>query len=144
MAYVDLNPIRAKIANTLETSDHTSIQKRLKNHTEDELKGTLKSLAGKVKNRTMILPLKDYIELLEWTGKMMVSPTKGAIPKHITLSLNHLNIKQENWMVQVQNYGSNYYRFVGSVEKIKEKTKSLGRQWLKGVHAIQALYQSGG
>ena len=30
MAYVDLNPIRAGIANDLETSKYTSIKKRLK------------------------------------------------------------------------------------------------------------------
>ena len=142
MAYVDLNPIRAKITDSLETSDHTSIQKRLKSRTNDELKRTLKSIAGKVKNRTMVMPLKDYIELVEWTGKMMVSPSKGAIPKHISLSLNHLNINPKNWIVQVQNYGSNYYRFVGSIEKIREKTKALGQQWLKGVHSVQALYQT--
>jgi hypothetical protein len=29
MAYVDLNPIRAKMARTLESSDHTSIQQRM-------------------------------------------------------------------------------------------------------------------
>ncbi|MBV1908925.1 MAG: hypothetical protein KUG78_06350, partial [Kangiellaceae bacterium] len=81
-------------------------------------------------------------ELVEWTGKMMVSPSKGAIPKHISLSLNHLNINPKNWIVQVQNYGSNYYRFVGSIEKIREKTKALGQQWLKGVHSVQALYQT--
>ena len=37
-AYVDLNPIRAAIAETLETSDHTSLQRRmetLKNETHD-------------------------------------------------------------------------------------------------------------
>jgi hypothetical protein len=33
---------------------------------EDELQRTIKAVAGKVKNRTMVLKLKDYIELVEW------------------------------------------------------------------------------
>jgi hypothetical protein len=94
MAYVDLNPIRANMAKSLEESDYTSIKKRLKNNAEDELKNTLKSTAGKVKNRTKTLPLKDYIELVEWTGKMIISPTKGAIPRHISQTLVQLNVKQ--------------------------------------------------
>jgi hypothetical protein len=144
MAYVDLNPIRANIAKSLEESDYTSIQKRLKTKTEDELKITLKSIAGKVKNRTMTLPLKDYIELVEWTGKMIISPTKGAIPKQISQTLALLNVKQENWIVQVQNYETRYYRFVGSIEKLKEKTKALGKKWLKGINSSKDLYQSDG
>jgi hypothetical protein len=144
MAYVDLNPIRANMATSLKESDYTSIQKRLKTITEDELKNTLKTIAGKVKNRTMVIRLKDYIELVEWTGKMIISPAKGAIPTHISHTLEQLNVKQENWIVQVQNYETSYYRFVGSIEKLKEKTKVLGKKWLKGFNSSQDLYQPDG
>jgi hypothetical protein len=78
--------------------------RRLKTRAEDVLKSTLKAITGNVKNRTMVLPLEDYIELVEWTGKMIISPTKVAIPRHISHTLKQLNVKQENWIVQVQNY----------------------------------------
>lgn len=49
MSYVDLNPINAKIAETLEESDHTSIQSRLQNTTEaaaDHIKPIISGLSG--------------------------------------------------------------------------------------------------
>jgi hypothetical protein len=58
----------------------------------------------------------------------------------LSTTLAHLNIQQENWLGQVQAYDSNYYRFVGSLEKIKGQTKSLGQKWLKGLNQIQKLY----
>jgi REP element-mobilizing transposase RayT len=144
MAYVDLNPIRAKMATSLKESEHTSIKKRLESLTEEELNGTLKSIAGKVKNRTMVLPLQDYIELVEWTGHAIVYPDKAKLPAQVTSTLAHLNIQQDNWLGQVQTYGGNYYRFVGSLDKIKAKTKALGQKWLKGLHQVQKLYITDG
>jgi len=142
MAYVDLNPIRAKMATSLKESEHTSIKKRLESHTDQELNGTLKAIAGKVKNRTMVLPLKDYIQLVEWTGQAIVYPNKAKLPAQISSTLAHLNIQQENWLGQVQTYGGNYYRFVGSLEKIKAKTQALGQKWLKGLNQVQKLYMT--
>ncbi len=68
MAYVDLNPIRAKMAKSLPESVHTSIKRRLITLSPDKLNQTIKAIAGHVKNRTIVLKLKDYIELVEWTG----------------------------------------------------------------------------
>jgi putative transposase len=142
MAYVDLNPIRAGIAKSLPESHHTGIQKRLNSLSETEINTTIKSLAGKVKNRTMTLKLKDYIELVEWTGKAIVYPNKGQLPSHLLTTFQHLNLNQDNWLNQVQSFGGRYYSFVGCVEKFKHKADELNQKWLKGITQIKQLYLS--
>ena len=56
-AYVDLNPIRAAIAETLESSDHTSAQRRIQS-----LSGSADANLGSVKNKETeqsALPVRD-------------------------------------------------------------------------------------
>jgi len=139
MAYVDLNPIRAKMSKTLQDSDHTSIQKRVEKLTEEELKQSVKALAGEVKNRTMVLNLKDYIELVEWSGKSIAYPNKAKMPAHIQSTLAHLNLQPNNWLGQVQYYGTNYGYFVGKLELLKQQAEKLKKKWLKGFKPIKKL-----
>ena len=140
MAYVDLNPIRAGVAQSLPESDHTGIQSRLNRLSDDELHQSVKAIAGSVKSRTMVIQLKDYIELVEWTGKSIAYPDKAKLPINLCTTLNHMNLKHDNWLNQVQGYGSHYHRFVGSMERIKQKTEALKLKWLKGVKQIHQLY----
>jgi len=140
MAYVDLNPIRAGIAKSLPESQHTAVKKRLEDLTEEALNSTIQSLAGKVKNRTMVLKLRDYIELVEWTGQAIVYPNKGKRSAHLSRTLEHLNLKQENWLNQVQFFGHNYYGFVGNLQKLTERIRTLNQKWVKGMQQIQSLY----
>ena len=90
----------------------------------------------------MTIPLKDYIDLVEWTGKEMAHPGKAAIPPNLSSVFQRLNLNQKNWLGQVQHYGSSYYRVVGSLDSIIEKTKQLGQNWVKGICAIKSLYLS--
>lgn len=141
MAYVDLNPIRAGIADTLEESDYTGIQTRIKaKPTEAELNSTLKALAGNIRNRTMVLPLKDYIELVEWTAISIVYPDKASMPSNLANTLSHLNIQPNNWIVQIQHYGKQQGYFVGQLEALKQKAKVLKKKWLKGIKPVQELF----
>lgn len=60
-AYVDLNPIRAAIAETLETSDHTSLQRRieaLKHETQDAVQDEKQSRVPPPMRRKVALPLR--------------------------------------------------------------------------------------
>ncbi len=142
MAYVDLNPIRAGLSNQLEKSEFTSIKKRLEKINPKQLQLTIKSIAGEVKNRTLILKLQDYINLVEWTGKTICHPGKHKIPNQLSSVFDRLNLNQENWISQVKDYGNSYYRAVGCLEKLKLKAKQLEQQWLKGKKQIQQLYLS--
>ena len=140
MAYVDLNPIRAGITQCLEESAHTSIQKRLISMTENELSTAMQAIAGSVRERTMTVPLKDYIDLVEWTGKSICYPDKSSIPPHLFSVFERLNLNQKSWLSQVNTYGNNYYRMVGSFKAIAEKTQSLKQKWIKGIKAAKNLY----
>ncbi len=93
MAYVDLNPIRAGMEDTPETSDYTSIQERMKpvfcledaiqSQTESgDLKAfnaPLKPLLhfeGNVTNQPqtgILFNFQDYLELIDWTGRIKFS-----------------------------------------------------------------------
>jgi hypothetical protein len=73
MAYVDLNTIRAKIADIPETSEHTSIQQRMKAIQRPDTH----SLMLFVGNTRQYMPkgiafsLKDYCELMDITGRII-------------------------------------------------------------------------
>jgi len=140
MSHVDLNPIRAGVTQKLEESEYTSIKKRLESMTEQQLNSAVTAIAGEVRSRTMVIPLKDYIELVEWTGKAIIYPNKASIPAHLASVFERLNIDQKNWLNQVQAYDSNYYRAVGCFEKLREQTLAIKQNWLKGINAVRELY----
>jgi len=74
MAYVDLNPIRAKMANTPEESDHTSVQNRLTCVAEGKQPKQLLRFAGmprQIMPKGLPFELKSYLELVELTGRII-------------------------------------------------------------------------
>ena len=66
MAYVDLNPVRAKIAKSIEDCDHTSISRRLRQleNTPERLAQTLTPLVSGSPRRFGVT-LAEYIERLD-------------------------------------------------------------------------------
>ena len=67
MAYVDLNPVRARIAKDIEHCDHTSIARRLKENTAERLEQMLQPLASGLSPDDDAQPsitLGGYIEVL--------------------------------------------------------------------------------
>ncbi|WKD23772.1 transposase [Pseudoalteromonas sp. KG3] len=116
MAYVDLNPIRAKMANSLEESDHTSVQKRLTSATEGKQPKQLLRFAGmsrQIMPKGLPFELKSYLELVELTGGIIREDKHGHIDNSGLSLLERLNISPENWLKLTTQFTRVFHGAVG-------------------------------
>jgi REP-associated tyrosine transposase len=134
LAYVDLNPIRAGIARTPEASMYTSVKARIDGR-DQHLQRFADS--GSVGNSVIPMPLTDYLQLLDWTGRAMHPKKRGAIPASIPGVLSRLNLDGDGWLREMRYYGKWYYRAVGSVRALREYCSHLGQSWVKGIGCAQ-------
>ena len=129
MAYVDLNPIRAKIAATPETSEHTSVKKRI----EDLSALKPNSLYPFVGNPREPMPeglpfqFKDYLELVDWTGRIIREDKRGAIDSHLPPILDRLNIDPKHWLYLTKNFESRFKHLVGSAYSLRKSLRHFNR-----------------
>ena len=148
MAYVDLNPARAAMCNTLAESKHTSIQKRLNKRASSKgklknekslLDRPLKPVAGLNAEGLLDLTESSYIELVQWTGEHARSDKRGKLksntegPRAAPAAIWQVSNHPDAWLRQVQGTESIYYRAIGSAQALMAKAEELGQAWMKGV-----------
>lgn len=128
-AYVDLNPIRAALAELLEHSDHTSIQHRVVAIEEetadvksprsdsflaplsiDEFRDALGPCPNVLGERAsdkgfLAMSIESYIELLDWTARKIVPGKSGNTPTDAPPVLQRLQLEEPVWCELVSNYG---------------------------------------
>ncbi len=83
MAYVDLNPIRANMAKSPETSDFTSVKARiqqvLQGHTNNKLLMPFIGNEHINQGKGIVFSLEDYLTLIDQTGRVIREDTRGFI-----------------------------------------------------------------
>lgn len=132
MAYVDLNPIRAKMADTPEQSDHTSIKKRVKSlkQQNNQPKQLLHFIGNPRKNMPNGLPfhLKDYLELVDWTGRIIRDDKRGAIPHNTPPILERMDISAQQWLILSTRFESRFKGIIGKVDTLRRTCQMLKMQ----------------
>jgi len=134
MAYVDLNPIRANMANSPETSDFTSIQDRINSVSEhgSQPNHLLPFTGNPTQLETEGLPYKliDYLSLVDWSGRSIVEGKRGAIPSDLPPILTRLQISSANWLKLSQQLEARFKTFIGDKHSIDnlQATLSLNRK----------------
>jgi len=150
MSYVDLNPIRAGMAKTLETSEHTSIMARIQayQHSAPDVGPTPKHLLAfrgpEHRDAPDDLPfaLTDYLQLLDWSGRAVRKDKPGAIPAHLPPILERLSIDPEAFLKFLRARRNAFSRAVGTAERLRETAQAMGQRYLRGIGPSRALFAS--
>jgi REP element-mobilizing transposase RayT len=124
MAYVDLNPVRAGIADRPETSSHTSIRERIESEfdlqkaIDDQTKcGDLLDFKTPLKpllhfedhlanepQPGTLFNLEEYLTLVDWTGRIIRSDKRGHIDNTLPPILARLQITADQWCINTTQF----------------------------------------
>lgn len=147
MSYVDLNPIRAGIAELPESSDYTSIQQRIielqtlndkdgnKNQPKEAISIPLLPLTpiedGHKHN--LNFTLSDYIELVDWLGRVAREGKRGSITQTAPPVLTRLCIDSEQFVDAVSKQRTKFSMpiAIGNMASIKKYAENTGRNFIR-------------
>lgn len=146
MVYVDLNPIRAGIAQIPEESDFTSIQERIREWQKDRSMRTFSSWLCSIQSDiadTGILNIStmEYFELVDRSGRMIRPDKSGLIAHDVKPILQRIKAIPEAWIETVASFGSKFCVAAGLASNIRNFAGQVGRRWLKGVASAQAAFE---
>ncbi|MEX1216608.1 transposase [Saccharospirillum sp.] len=148
LAYVDLNPIRAQMADTPELSEFTSAkerivtaQKALDSQEPHQPKSLFPFVGYPRQDMPAGLPfrLQDYLELVDWTGRQIRDDKRGNINNSIPPILERLNIDAEHWVYNTQHFESQFKSLVGTAISIRAKFQKFGYQRTPGLGLAELL-----
>ncbi|WP_163392974.1 transposase [Enterovibrio norvegicus] len=135
MAYVDLNPVRADIADSPESSGHTSVKSRIEALRSDHAnaEGLLVFAGYPRKDMPDGIPFRliDYLELVDWTGRQVRDDKRGQISSTLPPLLERLGIEPALWLKTASNIEVG--NMVGSETSIKAALPLLQRQRASGL-----------
>jgi len=163
MMYVDLNPIRAGIADSLQSSDFTSIQERINSlDPQDDDFPSVNTLAQSSNKRPQMIHqslakfdgsthlsqqsgipfhFADYLELIDWTGRAIRLDKKGYIDNQRPKLLNELGIAPDAWLTSAKEFRRQYSGISGRWDSMCEfKKQHNSGKWCKGKASSQALH----
>jgi putative transposase len=129
MAYVDLNPIRAAIADRPEQSDYTSIKQRLdESATADVLPPLLLPFASQGEPDSLPCAFADYLTLVDWTGRAIRADKRGHISADLAPILQRLGLDEVRWLKQVALFRRKGIRVVGDRAHCQQFAQHCGQR----------------
>ena len=131
-----------------ETSEYTSAYERIHGVAQEQEKPleyafTKKLLFGFVgdenEQSTQGIPfsLLDYIELVDWSGRIIREDKRGMISSQRPRILSTLGLDNETWLSLASSFGKNYHGAVGSLEALAAYASNTGKCWIASKNQLR-------
>jgi hypothetical protein len=153
-AYVDLNPIRAALAETLESSEYTSVQRRiqaleqaasspasqgksvdsfLSPLTIDEKNDSIGACANQTRHRCsdkgfLSMSIVDYLELLDASARLVRPDKTGYTPGDVAPIFQRLNLDPDYWKMQIKDFGRLFANVAGKPKDVYEMRSLISKR----------------
>lgn len=135
MAYVDLNPIRAKVATDLASSEFTSIYSRL---SEKNTALAPFSDATSPQNKPPLpCSLDSYLALLTWTMENSRTTKLAATP--IPVLLHTYQLSSHGWLEELSGKDIVTATFLGKPDALVAIARRKNKAWVKGLSLARRL-----
>ncbi|ABG39408.1 hypothetical protein Patl_0882 [Paraglaciecola sp. T6c] len=142
-AYVDLNPIRAKMAEKPETASHTSIKKRIdaaKN--QQSQPSALMPFVGcyrKEMPKGLTYLLNDYYELIDTTSRCIRDDKTGYMDNKQSLILERLGLGTAQWLTLSTEFEKHFCYAAGAEQMMSMFKRHTHHQRLRGMGKAKEL-----
>jgi len=160
MAYVDLNPVRAGMAETPEESDHTSIQERLRQvqTTGDTGQAAVErepeASTGPEPAQAALMPFDargelpwaipfgwaEYAELVDWTGRQARPDKRGHIDSAQPILLARLGLEDEAFADMACHLLERFGVAVGAPPAMARLCARTQRRFLHGQRVARRVF----
>jgi hypothetical protein len=86
------------------------------------------------------MTLKDYLRLLDWTGRQVRRDKRGSIPAELAPLLERFQVSADSWIDAVLNFGRWFGNAAGRVEALAGEAARRGRSSLKGISHSRTIF----
>ena len=131
------------MASSPENSKHTSILQRIRASKKTKQHNQLLPFVGNHRKNSpkgLAFELKDYIELVDLTGRCIREDKCGYIDNNLPNILTRLNISTENWLVLTTQFRKVFHGAVGNAEALTEFCQHQHLKKRAAVSVCQKLF----
>lgn len=150
MVYVDLNPIRASLASTIEDSHYTAARQRFealiqggkKQEGDSDLPILAPFFSDEPQEGEPPLPFRatDYLELLDTTSRCCVQGKRGFVSGSKPRLIERLGIDAHAWLHCMVTVRGPRHRALGSPGALRQFAATLSLKWVHGISQSAAMY----